>query len=66
MKKFLIKTKVILVKSNNLTFKKYKLNPFNPLTYITILIAFLIGIVCFGVIGIWSEIDLTKNPFKYQ
>lgn len=45
--------------------KAYRLNPWNPLSYVTILLIFIIGIVLFGVYGFWKEID-NKNPFKWD
>lgn len=69
IRKFLIFARVIQVRkfkdSFNLTYQERRLNPFNPLTYVTILITFMVGIVMFGVVGIWKEIDLS-NPFKYR
>lgn len=44
--------------------KVIRLNPYNPLSYIVIIFLFLIGIIMFGVVGIWKEFD-TKNPFKW-
>lgn len=46
-------------------YTKKRLNPYNPLTYLLIAIVFLIGILKFGFVGIWKELD-TRNPFKYQ
>ena len=46
-------------------YTKMRLNPYNPLTYLLIAIIFLIGILKFGFVGIWKEID-TRSPFKYQ
>ncbi len=69
IRKFLIFARVIQVRklkdSFKLTYQEHRLNPFNPLTYVTILIAILVGIVMFGVVGVWKEIDLS-NPFKYH
>lgn len=42
-----------------------RINPYNPLSYITIVLTILIGILMFGFVGVWKEIDL-RNPFKYQ
>jgi hypothetical protein len=44
--------------------KAIRLNPYNPLSYIVIVFMFLIGIIMFGVVGIWKEVD-RKNPFKW-
>lgn len=41
-----------------------RINPYNPLSYIIILLTFLVGVIMFGVVGFWKEID-TKNPFKW-
>ena len=48
-----------------LTRKYRRLNPFNPLTYIAILIIILIGFVMFGLVGFWKEVDL-RNPFRWS
>lgn len=45
--------------------KAYRFNPYNPLSYITIIITIIIGIVMFGVVGFWKETDL-RNPFKWN
>jgi hypothetical protein len=45
--------------------EKRRLNPFNPLSYLTLIIAFFVGIILFGVIGFWNEVDL-NNPFKWK
>lgn len=44
---------------------KRRLNPYNPLTYVVILTALSIGIILFGIVGIWRETDL-KNDFKWR
>lgn len=70
--KFLKKIKVLQEVSNkNRTtklgkgfFTAKRMNPYNPLSYITLVIMFLLGIIMFGVVGIWNEIDY-KNPFKW-
>jgi len=41
-----------------------RLNPYNPLSYLTIVISFVIGILMFGFVGFWKEVDL-RNPFKW-
>ena len=45
--------------------KQLRLNPLNPLTYLLIIIVFLYGLLKFGFVGIWKEMDF-RNPFKYQ
>lgn len=44
--------------------KAYRFNPYNPLSYIALILIFIIGILMFGFVGIWKEID-THNPFKW-
>jgi len=41
-----------------------RFNPYNPLTYIVLFSILLIGILLFGVVGIWKEVDL-RNPFSW-
>ena len=50
---------------NEIGYEKYRLNRYNPLSYILIILVFVVGITLYGVIGFWKEIDL-RNPFKYQ
>ncbi len=45
--------------------KKRRLNPFNPLSYVTVVITLIVGILMFGFVGVWKETEL-KNPFKWQ
>jgi len=49
----------------NNVYKKHRVNPFNPLSYIAIPIILLIGIIMFGFVGVWNEIE-TGNPFKWK
>lgn len=42
-----------------------RLNPYNPLSYITVLITLIVGIVMFGIVGFWKEVDFV-NPFKWN
>lgn len=70
MRKLLKTVGVIQTKEINDTFKRKKtlqrLNPFNPLTYIFILIALIVGIVMFGIVGIKNEINLDDLKFKWK
>lgn len=70
MRKLLKSVGVIQTKEINDTFKRKKtlkrLNPFNPLTYIFILIALIVGIVMFGIIGIKDQINLDDLKFKWK
>lgn len=42
----------------------YRLNPYNPLSHLTVVLALLIGILLFGFLGFWKEVDL-RNPFEW-
>lgn len=42
-----------------------RLNPYNPLSYLTLILIFIVGIIMFGFVGFWKEIEL-KNPFKWN
>ena len=43
----------------------YRFNPYNPLSYIALVVIFVVGILMFGVVGFWREAELT-NPFKWN
>jgi hypothetical protein len=45
--------------------KAHRLNPFNPFTYLVIILAILTGLLLFGFIGIKREMDFS-NPFKWN
>lgn len=45
--------------------KAYRLNPYNPLSYIAIPIIFLVVLIMFGIVGWTKEVDL-ENPFKWN
>jgi hypothetical protein len=47
------------------TWIKFRINPFNPLTYIVMILGLSMGLIMFGLIGIWREI-YNKNPFKWN
>jgi len=42
-----------------------RFNPFNPLSYIALVLILIIGIILYGVIGFWNETDVC-NPFKWN
>lgn len=44
---------------------KYRLNPYNPLTYIVIIMSLVIGIFMFGFVGIKNEININELKFKW-
>lgn len=45
--------------------KAYRFNPYNPLTYIVLVIGIIVGIIMFGFVGLWKEVDV-KNPFDWD
>lgn len=45
--------------------KAYRFNPYNPLSYLAVVLIFILGIVMFGFVGFWKEID-SKNPFEWD
>lgn len=57
---FILKEKI-----NKLGYKRRKLNPFNPLSYLFLVLVVIFGLMAFGFIGISKEMDF-KNPFKWQ
>lgn len=46
-------------------FEAHRLNPYNPLSYTTIIIVLVVGILMFGFYGFWKETDVS-NPFKWN
>lgn len=50
----------------NRTRTEKRLNPFNPLSYITIIILLLTALLMFGIIGMWKEIDYNDLKFKWK
>lgn len=45
-------------------FTARRLNPYNPLSYIVVIILFAVALVLFGIVGMWSQID-NRNPLKW-
>jgi hypothetical protein len=43
-----------------------RLNPFNPLTYIVLIIGLVIGVVMFGFVGLWKEVSMDELKFKWK
>lgn len=70
MRKFLKRILVIQEKTVIDSFKektiKRRLNPYNPITYIVIFLAFILAIIMFGVIGFVNEIDFNDVTFKWK
>lgn len=69
MRDFLKKIHVIQVREykNALgyTYRKQRLNKWNPFTYLTIVLTIIMGLFMFGFVGIWKEME-TGNPFKWR
>ncbi len=42
-----------------------RFNPYNPLTYIALILIILIGILRVGYVGVFTE-TYQKNPFKWD
>jgi len=45
--------------------KARRVNPYNPLSYIALVIIIIVGLIMFGFVGFWKEID-RQNPFKWN
>jgi hypothetical protein len=43
----------------------YRLNPWNPLTYLALAIALIIGLFMYGFVGLWSEVNTNELKFKW-
>ena len=77
MKQLLIKLYIIQVVSNEERHEKglkrlgkgyfnaYRLNPFNPLSYIVFVLVILTLIPLYGFVGMWEQTDI-RNPFKWN
>jgi hypothetical protein len=70
MKKLLITLKIIQEKKIKdpfgFTYKKRRLNPYNPLTYVLIIYSFIIGLLMFGFVGFWNEVNWDELKFKWR
>ncbi len=42
-----------------------RFNPFNPLSYVALIIILIMALLMFGFVGMWKEMDL-RNPFKWN
>ena len=42
-----------------------RLNPYNPLSYLTVIVMTIVWILMYGVVGFWKEVDKV-NPFKWN
>lgn len=43
----------------------HRFNPYNPLSYVALIIILIVGIFMFGFVGFWKETE-TLNPFKWN
>jgi len=58
-----------IVQFRNIENSKYsdvRLNPWNPLSYIIILLFAIIYIFRFGIQGFKEKININKSPFKWE
>ena len=46
-------------------FDAYRLNPYNPLSYVAVVVILIGGILMFGFVGFWQQTS-TLNPFKWD
>ena len=46
-------------------FNAHRFNPYNPLSYIAVIIILIVGILMFGFVGFWKQID-GINPFRWN
>lgn len=42
-----------------------RLNRWNPLSYIGLIIVYVIGLIAYGVVGFWDQVYVS-NPFKWR
>lgn len=42
-----------------------RLNPYNPISYLVVFGILVIGLLCYGLIGLWRETELHKE-FKWR
>ena len=45
--------------------KAHRFNPYNPLSYIALIVILVVGILMFGFLGFWRE-TTTLNPFRWD
>ena len=77
MRKILISLHIIQIVSNKQrqkqglsilgsgAYESYRFNPYNPLSYVAVCLILIIGILMFGFVGFWKEVDI-RNPFKWN
>jgi hypothetical protein len=49
----------------NKTIVQRRINPYNPLSYIFFLVALIVGVFAFGIVGIYKEFEI-HNEFKWR
>lgn len=42
-----------------------RFNPYNPLSYVTVIILLIVALLMLGFYGMWKEVDY-QNPFKWH
>ncbi len=47
-------------------FNAYRLNPYNPLSYIIAIATLIVYVPLFGFIGTWRDAIEAGNPFKWN
>jgi hypothetical protein len=45
--------------------ESHRFNPYNPLSYMALIIILIVGILMFGFVGFWKETP-TLNPFRWD
>ena len=70
MKKVLVKLHIVQQRTINDAFRRpygqQRLNPYNPLTYILLLFTLVLGLLMFGFVGIWEQINMDDLKFKWR
>jgi hypothetical protein len=70
MKRLLISLKIIQEKKIKdplgVTYKQRRLNPYNPLTYVVIICSLIIGLLMYGFVGLWNEVNWSELKFQWR
>jgi hypothetical protein len=59
----IIQHKIVAEKGRFRTLKR--LNPFHPLTYVVMVIGFIVALFMFGFVGVWKEVNWKELLFKW-
>jgi predicted PurR-regulated permease PerM len=62
---WIIQEKKIINPFNEVSTLK-RLNPYNPLSYLTILLCLIIGVFMFGFVGVFNEFNMDELKFKWM